>query len=98
MQEIPHPKARGSDTGRETPYGRWLPVAVLALGLVSIGMLVGTNWIRERLMRQDVALVHVVGEIQTRQAISHLWLEQYVSGDEIQLDEIWENQDRALTY
>lgn len=47
-------------------------------------------------MVQDIALVHALGEIQTREAASHLWLEEYVTGDEIHLGEVWENQDRSL--
>jgi signal transduction histidine kinase/ActR/RegA family two-component response regulator len=73
----------------------WIPLTVIALGLISISMLIGTNWIREQLMIQDVALVHAVGEIQTREATSHLWIEEYVSGDEVHLSEAWENQDRS---
>ncbi len=90
------PSAPMAETWGKAANRYWLPAAVLVLGLASIGMLIGTNWIREQLMIQDIALVHAVGEIQTREATSHLWLEEYVSGDEIHLDEIWENQDRAL--
>ena len=66
----------------------WIPTAVLALGLVSLAMLLGTNWITERLMVRDVALLSAVAEIQTDVAISHLWLEEHVSGDEVPVEEI----------
>ena len=80
----------------ETTASRyWIPVTVVALGILSIGMLIGTNWIREQLMIQDVALVHAIGEIQTREAISHLWIEEFVTGDEVHLDEAWRAQDRS---
>lgn len=73
----------------------WIPITVVVLGVLSIGMLIGTNWIREQLMIQDVALVHAIGEIQTREAISHLWIEEFVTGDEVHLDEAWRAQDRS---
>lgn len=66
----------------------WIPIAVLALGLVSLGMLLGTNWISERLLVRDIALLSAVAEIQTDVAISHLWLEEHVSGDAVPVDEI----------
>ena len=80
----------------ETTASRyWIPVTVVALGIISIGMLIGTNWIREQLMIQDVALVHAIGEIQTREAISHLWIEEFVTGDEVNLEAAWEAQYRS---
>jgi signal transduction histidine kinase/ActR/RegA family two-component response regulator len=66
----------------------WMPAAVLALGLVSLILLVGTEWIAERLLVRDIALLGAVSEIQTEVAISHLWLEEYVSGDQVPVDEI----------
>ncbi len=80
----------------ETTASRyWIPVTVVALGILSIGMLIGTNWIREQLMIQDVALVHAIGEIQTREAISHLWIEEFVTGDEVNLEAAWDAQYRS---
>lgn len=66
----------------------WIPAAVLALGIASLAMLFGTNRITERLMVRDVALLSAVAEIQTDVAISHLWLEEHVSGDEVPVGEI----------
>lgn len=66
----------------------WIPTAVLALGIASLAMLFGTNRITERLMVRDVALLSAVAEIQTDVAISHLWLEEHVSGDEVPVGEI----------
>ena len=80
---------------RPQGFRYWMQGTVLALGIASIAMLIVTNWIREQLMIQDVALVHAVGEIRSREAISHLWIEEYVSGDEQHLEDAWTAQDRA---
>ncbi len=76
---------------------RWflMPLVVLGLGLVSIGMLVLTNWIRERVVVQDTALHRAVGEMQTRISTAHLWLEEHVTGDQVDLEEISSSLDRA---
>lgn len=59
----------------------WMPTAVLALGLVSLGLVFGANLILERLIVRDVARLRVLGEVQRDISISHLWLEEYVSDD-----------------
>lgn len=75
----------------------WMPAAVLALGAVSLGLLVAINWTFERFIVRDIARVRVVGEIQRDVSISHLWLEEYVSGDpEVPLVEIQERLDSSL--
>jgi signal transduction histidine kinase/ActR/RegA family two-component response regulator len=68
---------------------------VLALGLASVVLLVGTNWIRERLLGEDAALVRAGSEIQSRLATAHLWVEEYVSGDEVDLGEVTLHFDRS---
>jgi signal transduction histidine kinase/ActR/RegA family two-component response regulator len=74
-----------------------MPAAVLALGAVSLGLLFATNWTFEHLIVRDIARVRVVGEIQRDVSISHLWLEEYVSGDpEVPLVEIQERLDSSL--
>jgi len=58
-----------------------MPTAVLALGLVSLGLVFGANLILEWLIVRDIARLRVLGEIQRDISISHLWLEEYVSDD-----------------
>ena len=76
---------------------RWflMPLVVLSLGIISIGLLVFTNWIRQRLVTQDTALHRGVGEVQTRLSTAHLWLEEFVSGDSVDLEEISSSLERA---
>ncbi len=72
-----------------------MPLALLALGAASIGLLVVTDWIRGRLVVQDTALHRAVGEIQTGLSTAHLWLEEYVTGDTVDLEEISAGLARA---
>ena len=76
---------------------RWflMPLVVLGLGLVSIVLLILTDWIRERVVVQDTALHRAVGEVQTRLSTAHLWLEEYVTGDSVDLTEISSSLERA---
>jgi signal transduction histidine kinase/ActR/RegA family two-component response regulator len=87
----------GIRAGLDDRPQRWflMPLVVLALGLLSIGLLVVTNWIRERVVVQDTALHRAVGEIQTRLSTAHLWLEEHVAGDQVDLEEISSSLDRA---
>jgi signal transduction histidine kinase/CheY-like chemotaxis protein len=68
---------------------------VLVLGLGSVATLAGAEWIRERLILQDFALAGAVGEVQRRVATVHLWLEEYVTGDEVPQGEMLLSLDRA---
>ncbi len=86
---------RGSDTNSGAQRWFLMPLVVLGLGLLSIGLLVLTNWIRERIVVQETALHRAVGEMQTRISTAHLWLEEYVTGDQVELREISASLDRA---
>ncbi len=73
----------------------WIPLAVLALGAGSIALLLGNHWIGERLIAEDRALEHSASEIQTRTALAHLWIEEYVTGDRVDLAEIRDHLERS---
>lgn len=73
-----------------------LPLTVLAVGLLSIAVLVGTDQLRQRSLVRDNAYVKAMGEIQRDVAISHLWLEEHVSGDQVDLREIGGRLGRSL--
>jgi len=85
--------AGNRDPNDRSHYG--IPALLLALGLGSVAMLIGANWIRERLITEDIVYVRAAGEVQTRAAIAHLWVEELVTGDNVNPAEIWENIDRA---
>ncbi len=73
-----------------------LPLTVLAVGLLSITVLVGTDQLRQRSLVRDNAYVKAMGEIQRDVAISHLWLEEHVSGDQVDVGEIEGRLGRSL--
>lgn len=76
---------------------RWFltPLLLLAVGFVSIVLLIGTDWIRTRLVQQDSALQRVVGEMEVLLSTAHLWLEEFVTGDDIDTAEIEAGLRRA---
>ncbi len=85
----------GTKKSRADAQGTWIPRMVLALGIGSIALLIGTDWIRERLLTENSALVRAGGEIQSRLATAHLWVEEYVTGDQVDLDLIAEHEERS---
>lgn len=72
-----------------------IPVYLVALGLGAVVMLTGSNWIRENLVARRVDLAREVGEVQTRTAIAHLWLEEMVGGDQVEEQSIFDHLARA---
>jgi signal transduction histidine kinase/ActR/RegA family two-component response regulator len=77
-----------------------MPVAILALGIVSVVLWFSTDALRKRLAEQEVALIRAASEIRVDVAVSHLWLEEYVTGDPgVDLEAVWDSLDqaRALT-
>jgi signal transduction histidine kinase/CheY-like chemotaxis protein len=71
-------------------------VAILALGVVSVILWFSTDVLRKRLAEQEVALIRAASEIRVAVAISHLWLEEYVTGDPgVDLQEVWDSLDKA---
>ncbi len=73
-----------------------LPLTVVIVGLLSIAVLIGTDRLRQRSLVRDNARVKAMGEIQRDVAISHLWLEEHVSGDQVDVGEIDARLDRSL--
>jgi signal transduction histidine kinase/ActR/RegA family two-component response regulator len=73
-----------------------MPVAILALGIVSVVLWFSTDVVRKRLAEQEVALIRAASEIRVAVAVSHLWLEEYVTGDPgVDLQEVWDSLDKA---
>jgi signal transduction histidine kinase/ActR/RegA family two-component response regulator len=73
----------------------WAPIALLALGLISVVLLAVLDGLRERLTAEDFVLMRATGDVQAGLAVSHLWMEQYAAGDAIAPAEIWEGIDRS---
>jgi signal transduction histidine kinase/ActR/RegA family two-component response regulator len=73
-----------------------MPAAILALGLVAAVLWIGTDVLRERLSIQQIARIQAANELRVAVAVSHLWLEEYVTGDpEVQLANVWDSLDEA---
>ncbi len=73
-----------------------VPLAVLLVGLLSIALLLASDRIRHRSVVRDHARVKSVQEIQRDAAISHLWLEEHVSGDVVEVGEVSARLERSL--
>ncbi len=81
---------------KENLIGRsWAPALILVFGGLSFTMLLGTNWIRERLVITDMVRLDALVEFQLTATTVHLWLEEYVSGDPYGGVSTEEDLDRA---
>ncbi len=72
-----------------------LPLVVLALGAAAALLLVATYQLRERLVAESSAVIRAAGEIRRDVAVSHLWLEERLSGDVVDRKELWGRLDHA---
>ncbi len=79
-------------TGDREQSSARMPLLLLGLGLLSLFLLVVNNSIRERLLLPNAEAARLVAEVGTRIATLHLWVEEYVSGDTVDLDEVREHQ------
>ena len=66
----------------------WMAAIVLALGAGSVLLLFSSNFLREVLIATDILALREIEEIQTHMATAHLWIEEYVTGDSVDLAEI----------
>jgi signal transduction histidine kinase len=86
------PRIKGGG-GRFAQLG--LPLLVLAFGFGSMLLLaITTRWHR-RQAEQDTALVQAFGELESHAAVAHLWLEEHVTGDRVDLGEIDRRLERS---
>ncbi len=72
-----------------------MPAAILGLGILSAVLWIGTDVLRSRLAAQEIARIRAASEIRVAVTTSHLWLEEYVGGDRANVEEVWNNLDRA---
>jgi signal transduction histidine kinase len=73
----------------------WVPWAVLGVGLVSVALLIGSDAVQRRSSLRHLQVIQALAEVQTSVSLAHLWLEEYVSGDEIDGGEIFGRIRRA---
>lgn len=75
----------------------WTPVLLLLLGILSIVMLLWTWRASEHQAVQGVRLDDALRRLEISVAISHLWLEELLTGDEtVDVPSIWKDLDRAI--
>ena len=68
---------------------------LLGVGLISLALLLFNDSIRERILVRDAEVVRQVAEMQTRLATAHLWVEEYVTGDTVDREEVAEHHRRC---
>lgn len=72
-----------------------LPLLVLVFGLGSMLLLAATTRWHRRQAAEDTALAQAFGELESHAAVAHLWLEEHVTGDRVDLGEIERRLDRS---
>jgi signal transduction histidine kinase len=87
---------RGPKRAAAQDLGSLLPFTILGLGLMSIFLWIGTDFLRIRIADQEQALTQAASEIRVNISFAHLWLEEHLGGDEtVKLSEIWRPIDEA---
>lgn len=74
----------------------WILGALAAVGIASIVLLVVSNLIRDRVIQREVALSSALLELRTSLALTHLWLEEYVTDDRDALGPSLDNERLSL--
>ncbi len=72
-----------------------LPLLVLVFGLGSMLLLATTTRWHRRQAAADTALAQAFGELESHAAVAHLWLEEHVTGDQVDLGEIEKRLERS---
>jgi len=72
-----------------------VPATVAVLGVIALVLFAASNWIRDRLVAADQTRLDALVEIQLSVTTVHLWLEEFVTGDEVDLSEIADGLQRA---
>lgn len=74
----------------------WTPWVVLILGATAIGLVLLMTWMKDRWVVRNVERQQALAEIRTSVAEIHLWIEEYVSGDDVSLPKRMQSFERAL--
>ena len=80
----------------ETRSSPWIPLLLLAVGAAAVVLLAVADTLRQRSAVDDARQLQALEEIAAAVAISHLWLEEYVTGDAVDESEIAGRLDHAL--
>ena len=60
---------------------RFLVIGIVALGTLSIAMVVYSQWLTSRSLEENASLVRITQTIQQDIATAHLWFEEALGGD-----------------
>lgn len=73
-----------------------IPILVLILSLLSVGMLLWVNDIKDR-EQKDFALTDAINDVRIRVANFHLWFEETLAGNpKIDKQKVWEDYEWSL--
>lgn len=81
------------DTDGSHQKNIWIRSVLVTLGLGSVLMLLILGWIQDALISEKLELIRKVGQLQAQSAIVHVWVEELVSGDDVDHDDIVGNLD-----
>jgi len=74
-----------------------MPMAVFLLGMLSSSLLIWINAMNER-QDENFIFADMVMDVQLRATISHLWLEESLSGETgIDMDMVWAGFDQSIS-
>lgn len=93
MPESPRP----ASTLNNRAVGRKWSLLILTFGIGLIAVFLGLDRWRHRAMTHRMAQIRGVYEIRVGVATSHLWLEEYVSGDQVAEGDVYAGLDRSLS-
>lgn len=73
----------------------YIPASVLALGVLSLAMLVWTNRVNER-QHMQYAFVNALEDLRIRVSTAHLWLEEAITYSTEEIDATWSDLRQAM--
>ena len=82
--------------GKSSRRRLWFPLTVLILGAIALLMFVVIQWIHERFV-DGMNQVRAIEQIETKVSISHLWIEEFVTGDDVDLENVRSNIAESVT-
>ena len=86
-----------AELSRLSQRAYWTPWTVLVLGATAIGLVLVLMWVKDRWVVQNVERQQALAEIRKSATELHLWMEEYVSGDDVDLAQKLADYERALS-
>ncbi len=62
---------------------RWVRSVLIALGAGSVLVLLILSWMQDALISERLELIRKVGQLREQSAVIHIWIEELVSGDDV---------------